>query len=327
MDNTVIQQGYFVSTGEMQTIEVRSGVDWVKVINLTNAEETNDDSVRFYWQRGMINGTAIREYKSGGGANLNMALLGAPNGIYVVDTSGNPFGQRIVVSAGTNATQPQFSTANTAGLVVGDVVRMDSLATAPNLNGFDFAIGAITPNTNFTMQGTLATAPGSVSGAGFYRKVNWQSQFYPRHRNVISIEQGIMPLVVTSVAHGYNVGQIVRFQIPEQFSMIQLDSLQATITEVPSIYSFRISIDTSAFTPFTFITAAQAINAFNWALVIPVGNNTGVSLAANENYLANASRNTSIIGFQLPGGDDNPGGGNGDEMLWMVGRSFSNTIS
>ena len=72
MENTIIQQGKFTSDGAAKNLAIRSDVDWMVVYNYTNAAATGDDSVKFYWQRGMDNGTGVYYYKDGGGNNLNL---------------------------------------------------------------------------------------------------------------------------------------------------------------------------------------------------------------------------------------------------------------
>lgn len=323
MDNTIIQQGRFTSDGTNKTLSIRSDVDWMMVYNYTNAGATGDDSVQFFWQRGMADGTGLRYFKSGGGNALNMTALASPNGFQLVDTAGNPNGARIVVSAGTNATQPVFSTANTAGLATGSIVRMDSLATAPDLNGFDFEIDTIVANTSFRMRYALANAPGSVSGAGFYRRIKFDPIFYPRRRFIVNITQAAQAVVRTSVRHGYTVGQVVRFTVPPFFGMVELDGLQGTIVATNGAAEFTVDIDSSAFSAFTFVTAAQAANPFNWAQVAPLGEDTAAALDAGANLLGDATENEALLGMILPAGADAPGGATSDVMYWVAGKSFA----
>lgn len=323
MDLTIIQQGSFTSDGTNKTLAIRSDVDWMQVINYTNAGATGDDSIRFFWQRGMADGTGIREFKSGGGNTTNMTVLASPNGFQLVDTSGNPNGTRIATTAGTNATQPVISTGNTAGLATGSIVRLDSLATAPDLSGIDFEIDTIVANTSFRMRYALANSPGSVAGAGFYRRIKFDPIFYPRRRFIIDVSQAAQAVVRCSVQHGYTVGQKVRFTVPDFFSMTELDGLTGTVVATNGAAEFTVDIDSSAFTAFTFVTAAQAANPFNWAQVAPLGEDTAQALSSGVDILGDATENQGLIGMILPGGADAPGGGNNDVMYYIAGKSFS----
>ena len=59
---------------------------------------------------------------------------------------GNP----VATTASTNATRPVVSTASTAGVSVGTVVRLSQTAQT-DVNGIDMVVGAVTANTNFTL--------------------------------------------------------------------------------------------------------------------------------------------------------------------------------
>ena len=63
-DNTIIQQGRFTSTGVTKVIQLRSDIDWMRVYNLTVADnnQTTAVGVEYYWQRGFAQDTGI-EYK------------------------------------------------------------------------------------------------------------------------------------------------------------------------------------------------------------------------------------------------------------------------
>jgi len=52
--DTIIEQGRFVSTGADVTLNLRQGVDWIRVYNTTAlAQGAADLAYEFYWQRGM----------------------------------------------------------------------------------------------------------------------------------------------------------------------------------------------------------------------------------------------------------------------------------
>jgi hypothetical protein len=42
MDNTIMQQGSFKSTGANKILKIRSGIDWFRVVNITQAAATNN---------------------------------------------------------------------------------------------------------------------------------------------------------------------------------------------------------------------------------------------------------------------------------------------
>lgn len=318
-ENTILQQGRFTSDGTTTLLSVRADVDWMIVYNYTNAGATGDDSVKFYWQRGMTDGTGVRYFKSGGGNNLNLTTLASPNGFTPVNTSNNPLTAATAVTGATNATQPVVSTADTGDLVAGDVVRLSGLTGQENLAGIDFQIDTVVANTSFRIANALATAPGAAATAGNWRKVKWDPIYYPRRRFIADISQAASAVVTCTADHGLTVGQEVRIVVPALYSMTQMDGLLGTITATTAS-TITLDIDSSGFTAFTFPLPASV--PFSPALVVPVGQDTAQSITSAVDILADAADNQSVIAMTLPAGADAPGGANNDVMYWVAGRSF-----
>jgi hypothetical protein len=235
--------------------------------------------------------------------------------------------------------------------------------TAQNdVNGIDMVVGAVVVNTSFTLltaTNALATAPGAIGGAGFYRIVNYNELYYPRHRYITNITQAVNAQVSTSIAHGLTPGQEVRFNIPAVSGMIQLNPSQqnnfapAIVVSVVDDYNFTININTLAYTPFTWPTIAQQPSGF--PQVIPFGEDTATSLitAASQvptigglkingtqtGLLADATTNTGFLGMILGAGGNGlelttpilgPSGsiawssgnvGTPDRLYWVAGKS------
>ena len=372
MDGTILGQGTFtassfglanpnpgnaeVSNSVANIIQIPSGADWLRVFNYTqmgtagaaagayfNGTANANVGVEFWWQRGMAAGTGIVKYKGAATAVLSGDTL-VSGGFTLYDPSGTATGAQpllgnpVATTASTNATRPVVSTANTAGISVGTVVRLNSTAQS-DINGIDFVVGAVTANTSFTLltaSNALATAPGAIGGAGFYSIVyNGNTPlFYPRRRYITNITQAPNAQVSTSVAHGLTPGQEVRFSIPSQAGMIQLNAdplnnyfptnslTSAIILSVVDDYNFTININTSAYTAFTFPTIAQQPS--NFPIVVPFGEDTATSLSVlgaqvpmiagqqiyntNTGLLADSTVNTGYLGMILGTG------GNGTEF-------------
>jgi hypothetical protein len=350
MDGTIIGQGSFNAAytltnpnpgvaedqaGNAVNIAIPSGADWVKVYNYTKAGANGNSAayfqgtanavigIEFYWQRGMAAGTGIARYKSNAAATLNEDTF-VTGGFTLLDTSIAAPGAPVATTASTNATQPVVSTANTAGLSIGSIVRMSNTAQT-DVNGIDMVVGAVTANTNFTLltaTNALANVPGAIGGAGFYRIIPFDPIFYPRRRFITNITQATNGQVSTSVPHGLTVGQEVRFEIPNVSGMIQLNStslnnyLAAIIVTVVDDYNFTININTTAFTAFTFPTIAQQPSSF--PIVVPFGEDTATSINSivaqtpsvggvqifntNTGLLADSTVNTAYIGMTLGSG-------------------------
>lgn len=363
MDGTIIGQGSFIvpATVVNQVIAIPSNADWMCVrnytqIGTTGAAAPNSAGYEFYWQRGMAAGSAMVRYKTVT-TNAGVDDLILTGGFTLYDPSGQAagslplIGNAVATTASTNATRPVVSTASTAGIAVGTVVRMNSTAQT-DVNGVDMVVGAVTANVSFTLltaTNPLATAPGAVGGAGFYRIINTNGLFYPRRRFVTNITAAVTPTVSTSVEHSYAPGQLVRFSIPKLATgaagMTQLDGLTATILSVTDAYNFVINVDTSAFTAFVWPTIAQQPSSF--PIVVPVGEDTANALvnlnaevplygglkvnATQTGILSDSTVNTGYLGMVLGTGAagvvlttaiTGPAGTTAaDVVYWVAGKS------
>jgi len=342
MDGTIIGQGSFVvpATIVPVNIAIPSGVDWMYVLNVTRMGTVGGASAfgfRYYWQRGFPAGAATVEYYANGGAVVTGDTI-VVGGFTLYDPTQNTIGNAIATTASTNATRPVVSTATTTGLIANvSVVRMSNTAQT-DVNGIDMVVGAVNAGVSFTLltaTNALATAPGAIGGAGFYRVVNTDPIFYPRRRFVTNITQAAIAQVSTSVAHGYVVGQDVRFNIPAVSGMVQLNPspdnnyLNATVLSIVDAWNFTINVDTSAFTAFTWPTIAQQPSSF--PEVTPVGENTAAALAAGTDILSDATVNTAFLGMTLGTGGTGaisgaaitgPAGSvAGDVVYWRAGKS------
>lgn len=325
-NGTIIQQGKFTSAGTDKILKIRSDVDWMEVINFTQADGgTQDKAIRSYWQRGMGT-TGLVEYHPA--ADQTLAIDSTAAGAFtLIDTSDSSTlaGAWTAVTAGTNATGPQYSTGTTTGLSTGSIVRLKG-TDHTNLNGIDFSIDAVVAATSFDLANDLATAPGVVAGAsGYYKLIAPTADSYrlftPSHRFIANITAAASGVVTTLVDHGYAVGQKVRFTIPSNFGMVELNDLVGTITAVTTS-TFTVNINTSGFSAYTFPTAAivTAAGSINYATVIPVGESTSSDYSANT---GDAVYNQGYIGMILAGGALLPAGENTNVIYWRAGKSFS----
>jgi len=317
MDGTIIQQGFFTANGAAVTLNVRSGVDWIELINFTQIQaNAADTGYEFQWQLGMPNGIGIESQSNGAATAVNLVPTAA-NNFVLVDSSLNPNGPAVAVAASTNATRPVV-TANIAGLSDGDVVRLINVPGQLNLSGYDFSIYAVGGGT-FRLANTLANAPGAAGTGGFYRRIAFDPLFYPTRRFIVNISQAAQAVVTTSVDHGYTVGQELRMHVPAAFGMIEMDNLAVDVVAVTAD-TFTINVDSTGFTAFRFPLAAAI--PFTPAIVAPLGEEAN-AVNSDPNLLNDATVNTGFIGIKLAAGIDSPAGQNGDLIFWKVGKSFN----
>lgn len=323
MDNTILQQGRFTSDGTAKTLQIRSDVDWITVYNETAlAQAAADLGARFYWQRGMTNGRGVIETKLGTVANdpMTMGQIAANAGFFLVDSSVQTVTAPVAITAVSTANPPLVSTGSTTGLIAGDVVRLNTVAGAPQIGGIDFTIDTITANTSFRLPYMAQLAVAGTTG--FWRKVNFNPIFYPRRRFITSITQAASAVVKLSVTHGYTVGQEVRFDVAPEYGMVEINGLAGTITAISTANNtITVNIDTTGFTAFAFPLAAAV--PFTPAQVVPIGEDTAQALTSGVDILADATINTAYLGMVLAAGVSSPAGQNNDVIYWLAGKSFS----
>lgn len=331
MDNTIVQQGSFTSTGASVTVFLRSDIDWMMVYNASQAlaAQTTVVGVKYYWQRGFPAAAKWTTFKSNAANALNLEVYATTNGFTLIDSSSQTPGRlngsagNATITAISNAAIPVVSNANTNGLVAGDVVRILNTVGAQQLGGMDFTVGnnTLTAGT-FSLDYMVQMVAGTT---GSWRRIPFNPIFYPRRRFITEITNATNALVTTSVTHGYDVGQAVRLHVPVAYGMQEINGLLGTILAIDKTVTtgntITLDINSSAFTAFVFpLTAAVP---FTHAEVVPVGMDTAEALNRGEDILSDATENGAYIGIRLAGGISNPAGASTDVMYWVAGKSFS----
>jgi len=328
MDNTIIQQGRFTSTGANVTIPLRSGVDWMACYNITQAaaSQTTAVGVKYFWQFGYPAGAKWTTFKSNAANAANLEQYITSNGFTFFDNSNSPVGQlNTTITAISNATIPVVTNTGTNGLAAGSVVRLFNVASAQQLGGMDFTVGNNTLSTTTFSLDYMSTIVAGTTGS--WRQINFDPLFYPTRRFITSITQATQAVVTLSVTHGYQVGQSVRMIVPAAFGMVEMNGLLGDIvainTNVSSGNTITLDINSSGFTAFAFPLSAAV--PFTFAEVVPVGEDTALALSSNVNILSDATLNTGYIGMTLQGGVNCPAGASSDVIYWVAGKSFSDT--
>src|SRR3990167_4362958 len=310
-DNTIIQQGRFTSDGAAKLLSIRSDVDWMRVYNTTigAASQTTAVGVEYYWQRGFPADAKWSYLKSNAANAANLSQYLTSSGFTLIDTSASPNGVvNATVTAISNAAIPVVSNSGTNGLVAGDIVRILNVAGAQQLGGIDFTVGYNTLTTGTFSLDYMAQIVAGTTGS--WMKIKYNPLYYPRRRYITKITQASSAVITLSVTHGYTVGQQIRVVVPDAFGMVEMDGLQATITAIntttTSGNTITVDVDSSAFTAFAFPLTADV--PFSPAMVVPFGEDTPLALANSLDILGDATVNQGLIGIQLTGGTNCPGG-------------------
>lgn len=338
MDGTIIQQGQFTSDGTATFIPIRSGVDWMKVYNYTEAGALNNNhGVDYYWQRGMANNDAIINRRNAASTAMQittaLAIPGGPvNGFQLLDTSLQTVGANVAWTAVSGANPPVITTAVTTGLIANQTIVRLYFQTgagpfAQQLGGIDFTVGVI-GGAGFELQNMPAIVASGVVVSN-YRIVPFDPIFYPRKRVVSKITQAAQAVVTTTVNHGYQVGQQIRFTNANQvrpgsaaYGMVEINNVTGNIVATTAS-TFTVDVDTTGFTAFAFPLTANY--PFTPLEVVPVGEDTATALAQVPplDTLNDAVFNTAQIGMLLGAGITSPAGSNNDVVFWVAGKSWN----
>jgi hypothetical protein len=327
------QTGVFTSTGNAQIIQIRTGYDTISTFNLTQiAVQTASTGYEFKWQGGMAQGSAI-EYKSNAGSTAVNTVYLATGGFTFIDNTINNPGASVALTAISGAVPPVVATGNTAGLSVGDIVRLFNVTGAQQLGGLDFTIGTIVANTSFTLAYMRAIAAAT---GGTFRRIPYNPYFYPPTRVISKIGSSTLngsnvAIITMTVTHAFTVGQEVRFVIPTDtavaYGMTQLDGIQAPILAIGAAdadgttNTITVGVDVSAFTAFAW---PLTIDPFSTpAQVVPVGANTGVANTYGVNPFEDSEINQGFIGVSLAAGANGPAGVVNDVIYWKATKSYN----
>ena len=333
--NTVIQQGRFTSTGSNVFIPLRSGVDWMEVLNFTKwgASSGTATGVKFEWQRGLADGAGF-EYQNEAGNNRLLAQILTSGGFTYMDTSGYPYAaQNTTVTAISTAVRPIVSLTSTAGLSENQVVIFNNIAGAPQFAGIPWTIDTIVANTSFRLVWAPQLAVGGTT-ANFYPFNFSPTVVYPNFNPFITYITAITTgsattRVFLSTTVPYSVGQQVRIFNPDSFNngMPEINGLSGTITNIVSnattgVNAIDVNIGQSSlpFTAFAFPAAGDV--PFTPATVVPFGEGADASIS-DPNLLDDAVNNDAQIGMLLAAGVNSPAGQNNDVIYWRAGKSFN----
>ncbi len=293
-----ILTGTFTSDGTAKNLTLPSGYDTFRLINITDigSAAAATPVMRAEGTSAMAAGSAYYNLKTNGAATNQIEATTTTGGFTIVaDSASTALSAAVAITGITNATPPVVSTASTAGLNDGDIVRVYGTTGQLNIAGLDFTIDTVVANTSFNL--AYMVAPGAAATAGFWRRRPFDSRFYPRNRYITSISKATSAVIVMSVTHGFTVGQKVRMVVPSAFGMVEMDGLLGTVTAInTTTNSITVDIDSSAFTTFAFPTSAIAALGVTFAQVVPVGE---AATAPYQNLLDDATDNVSFTGVQI----------------------------
>lgn len=280
----------------------------------------------------MTNGTAWIKQNGTVGSGLAPSSNGylSINGLTYIDAANRTLGPAIAVASFVPGTPTVWTTGAAHGFIVGDIVRVYGLTTAPELGGLAMTVTAVGSPTTFT---TLLDSTNSLTSVGFVRKIGSSalppsSLYYPEIRAIAAITQANPMVVTTLVQQNYHVGDVVRFQIPQLpssggvngYGMNELNStgngvvFEATISAVNNAIGTQTvtfaNVDSTAFTAFAW--PGTGFYPISLPVMIPQGEGNTNNLIGvaptplpygNQNVLSFAKQNLGQNGILIGVGD------------------------
>jgi len=284
--------GSFTSDGNPKTISFGTNVTNFNMWNLTQFNSTANPGVikRAWFIAGLPRG-AYFGVQNTNGAATDQSIYAASNGFTPIDYDNLPSFASTAITSVSQA-NPAVVTSNSHGLSTGDQVILYNVTGQQQLSGIQFTVTRTGANT-FTIPVDTSGFANAGSG-GTVQKV-WPNTFVEREAYITNITQATSAVVSTATNHGYQVGDVVSFRIPQNgaYGMQQLNYVRAAITAVGSVTSFTINWDTSGYTAWAWPVTANAFQQGR-PVVIPVG-----AAGTSPNYLGDATDNVGYKGLIL----------------------------
>ena len=288
--------------------------DFVIARSITGWGEASDaQAIEWWWERGMGNYAARGILQSSDATNpaLTSRILPAAGGtadaISCFDTS-NPPTFAALTATTTNATTFVVAMASTAGIVVGDIVRLYSVTGMQQISGMDFQVTAVTTNVSITlgMQASAVSAGANTFAAGGTAAQVMKfipSRFYPRWRWIAGITRAAQAVVYFTVANDFTPGEFITLHFPPQASltpnawtpMNQKTARVLSVTNSATVSSVTLDLDTSGIAAaYTSPTTAQASAGVQ---IAPIANpsSSGVVPLAGSATVAQQPPGTNLL--------------------------------
>jgi hypothetical protein len=290
--------GSFTSDGNARDIQFGTEVSAYFQLNETQFNSTANPGVlkRAWFIRGMADASYMGVQNTNGAAT-DQSIRGTTDGFTPFRSDELPSFATVAITSVSQAS-PAVVTATAHGLVTGDEVRLVNVTNMQQLSGITFTATRTGANT-FTIP--VNTSGFAAAGAGGTIRRVIQNEFVLKQRFITNITQATQAVVTTASDHGFSVGDMVSFRLPDNaaYGMTQLNPsaengyLRAEIVAVGSVTTFTIDVDTTAFTAWTWPTSANSYNQSR-PVVVPVG-----AAGTSPNYLGDATDNVGFMGLTL----------------------------
>lgn len=280
-----------------QSIALTDQPDWFFVKDVTNwgAQSTAANPIYSEWFSYMATGSylALGQPSSTTTGVTTYASQGTSGGFTFIDAR-HPPTYAVLAATAINKTTMVVSMTSTAGLSVGDYVRVTNAVAMEQISGLVFQITALTANTSITLGYAASAVTAGLTFANNATSANIQkiipTAYYPTAKIVGYITQATQGVVYFFGQNPYTVGELVDFYIPSTYGMTQLNGLTGlvggaarvlAVTNSSTVSSITIQVNTSGYTAFQY--PASSLNFASPAIVVPAGSGVVPISASNLN--------------------------------------------
>lgn len=212
------------------------------------------------------------------------ATQGTSNGFTFIDSASPPtFAALAITTPFINATSWVVSMSNTGSIAVGDYVRVLNPTAMLQAGGIVAQVTAVSVNTSITL-GYIASSVSA--GASFTTNSTggsilkfYRGKYYPKKLQVMHVTQATQAVVYFAEKNDFTPGQMVDFNVPTTYGMIQLSFLTKgngparvlSVTNSSTVSSITLDLDTTGFTAFAYPTSAASVGATSPPFCFPAG--------------------------------------------------------
>jgi len=302
--NLILRDSY-TSAGTARTISLPGPVDYVIVRDISNLNApVNNEYVGSEFFSGMNSGTALVRSYTGAQPATSVAQTAANGFILSSNADQNALGASVATTATTAANPAVVSTATTTGLLANSsIVRIYNTVNMRQISPVDFSVGAVNAGVNFQLRWLDASGFAAAGVAGSYRIVTNPPNFSPRQYFITNVSQAASARITLSVTHDIQIGEEIRFNLPEEFGMSELNGLSGTVTATGNAdasgftNTIDVDINSTAFTAFSWPASATVPITHPQAIRFGVDSQPVIAQASTNNNAAwNLVLGTSVVG-------------------------------
>lgn len=212
------------------------------------------------------------------------ATQGTSDGFTFINSTNPPTFSSLSITSTIDKTTWVVGMTNTGSIAVGDWVRIINPTAMLQAGGIVAQVTAVSANSSITL-GYIATAVSN--GANFTSNATggsilkfFRGKFYPKKLQIMHVSSATQAKVYFAEKNDYTPGEMVDFNVPTTYGMIQLSFLTKqsrgparvlTVTNSATESSITLDLDTTGFTAFAYPTSAGSVGKASPPFCFPAG--------------------------------------------------------